>query len=135
MLHHLYLEWLALCWNRLEVSFFPAEITVDLALTDLSLYCGGPLPPADPPELDAYCAGNAEIERAGCPSAAAHEECERLQRQIVRDFKGDVKGHREKLAQGHRVRKMLNELQTQSQKLVTGCLKIPLQFTQAFAPA
>ncbi|KAK9906790.1 hypothetical protein WJX75_008099 [Coccomyxa subellipsoidea] len=49
---------------------------------------------------------------------AAHEECERLQRQIVRDFKSDVKGHREKLAQGHRVRKMLNELQVQSQKLV-----------------
>ena len=53
--------------------------------------------------------------------AAAHEECERLQRQIVRDFKSDVKGHREKLAQGHRVRKMLNELQVQSQRLVRGC--------------
>lgn len=56
--------------------------------------------------------------------AAAHEECERLQRQIVRDFKSDVKGHREKLAQGHRVRKMLNELQVQSQKLVRGCTQV-----------
>ncbi len=56
--------------------------------------------------------------------AAAHEECERLQRQIVRDFKSDVKGHREKLAQGHRVRKMLNELQAQSQKLVRGQILI-----------
>ena len=50
--------------------------------------------------------------------AALHEDCERLERLIVNDFKQDVKGHREKLAQGHRVRKMLDQLQTQSQKLV-----------------
>ena len=50
--------------------------------------------------------------------AALHEDCERLERLIVNDFKHDVKGHREKLAQGHRVRKMLDQLQSQSQKLV-----------------
>lgn len=50
--------------------------------------------------------------------AALHEDCERLERVIVKDFNQDVKGHREKLAQGHRVRKMLDQLQSQSQRLV-----------------
>ena len=52
--------------------------------------------------------------------AAAHEECERLERIIVKDFDQDLKGHREKLAQGHRVRKRLDELQALSTKLVRG---------------
>ena len=52
------------------------------------------------------------------PLAAAHEECERLERIIVKDFDQDLKGHREKLAQGHRVRKRLDELQALSKKLV-----------------
>ena len=52
------------------------------------------------------------------PLAAAHEECERLERIIVKDFDQDLKGHREKLAQGHRVRKRLDELQALSTKLV-----------------
>ncbi len=51
-------------------------------------------------------------------AAALHEDCERLERLVVRDFKQDVKGHREKLAQGHRVKKMLDQLQRQSQRLV-----------------
>ncbi len=50
--------------------------------------------------------------------AAAHEECERLERIIVKDFDQDVKGHREKLAQGQRVRRRLDELQALSTKLV-----------------
>ncbi len=50
--------------------------------------------------------------------AAAHEECERLDRIIVKDFDQDLKGHREKLAQGHRVRRRLDELQALSTKLV-----------------
>ena len=49
-----------------------------------------------------------------------HEDCERLERLVVADFKNDVKGHREKLAQGHRVRRMLDQLQAQSGKLVCG---------------
>lgn len=49
-----------------------------------------------------------------------HEDCERLERLVVADFKNDVKGHREKLAQGHRVRRMLDQLQAQSSKLVRG---------------
>jgi len=36
----------------------------------------------------------------------------------VKDFDQDVKDHREKLAQGHRVRKRLDELQALSKKLV-----------------
>ena len=48
----------------------------------------------------------------------AHEECERLERLIVRDFRSDAKGHAERLAQGHRVRKMLDQVQAQAEKLV-----------------
>ena len=48
----------------------------------------------------------------------AHEECERLERLIVRDFRSDAKGHAERLAQGHRVRKMLDQIQAQTEKLV-----------------
>jgi len=48
----------------------------------------------------------------------AHEECERLERLIVRDFRKDAKGHAERLAQGHRVRKMLDQIQAQAEKLV-----------------
>lgn len=50
--------------------------------------------------------------------AGAHEECERLERLIVRDFRSDAKGHAERLAQGHRVRKMLDQVQAQAEKLV-----------------
>ena len=61
--------------------------------------------------------------------AAAHEECERLERIIVKDFDQDVKGHREKLAQGQRVRRRLDELQALSTKLVW----LPHPRTHAFA--
>ncbi len=50
--------------------------------------------------------------------AGAHEECERLERLIVQDFRTDAKGHAERLAQGHRVRKMLDQMQSQAEKLV-----------------
>ena len=36
----------------------------------------------------------------------------------MKDFKVAVKGHREKLAQGHRVRQKLDQLQAHAQKLV-----------------
>lgn len=69
----------------------------------------------------AYIAGSCIPEFLAYSFAAAHEEIERLERLIVKDFKNDVKGHREKLAQGHRVRKMLDEIQAQSQRLVRCC--------------
>ena len=37
---------------------------------------------------------------------------------IVKDFLTDAKGHKERLAQGHRVKGMLQQLQTTSEKLV-----------------
>lgn len=44
---------------------------------------------------------------------------ERSERLIVRDFKqDDIKTHREKLMQGHRVRKRLDDIQTAARKLV-----------------
>ena len=36
----------------------------------------------------------------------------------MKDFRNDAKGHRDRLAQGHRVRRMLDQLQQQTQKLV-----------------
>ncbi|KAK9815071.1 hypothetical protein WJX73_006772 [Symbiochloris irregularis] len=46
-----------------------------------------------------------------------HEDVERLERQIVREFKEDVKGHKERLTQGHRVRSMLLQIQQRAQQL------------------
>ena len=37
---------------------------------------------------------------------------------IVKDFKNDLKGHKERLMQGHRVRGMLEQLQRQSERSV-----------------
>ena len=47
-----------------------------------------------------------------------HEDMERLERLIVKDFKTEPKSHKEKLMQGHRVRQMLESLQQQAQRLV-----------------
>lgn len=47
-----------------------------------------------------------------------HEDMERLERLIVSELKQNVKTHREKLVQGHRVRVMLDGLQHRAQKLV-----------------
>ncbi len=63
-----------------------------------------------------------------------HEDCERLERLVVADFKNDVKGHREKLAQGHRVRRMLDQLQAQSSKLVRGAPSSPPSAVQHWWP-
>lgn len=49
---------------------------------------------------------------------AGLEERERLERLIVRDFKNDAKGHKERLNQGHRVKGMLDQLQGQADRLV-----------------
>jgi len=47
-----------------------------------------------------------------------HEDIERIERLIVKDFKAEPKTHKEKLMQGHRVRQMLETLQQRSQQLV-----------------
>ena len=48
-----------------------------------------------------------------------HEDAERLERLIVRDYRQeDVKGHREKLMQNHRVRARLDKIQEVSRKLL-----------------
>jgi hypothetical protein len=56
---------------------------------------------------------------AGPPAAALHEDIERLERVIVKDFKQDVRTHKEKLMQSHRVRLRLDQIQESAQKLVS----------------
>jgi hypothetical protein len=53
-----------------------------------------------------------------CIVSGLHEDLERLERLIVKDYKQDVKGHKDKLMQQHRVRKRLDQLQETSRKLV-----------------
>ena len=43
---------------------------------------------------------------------------ERLERGIVAEYKGDAKGHKERLLQNHRVRAMLEELREKAKRLV-----------------
>lgn len=50
--------------------------------------------------------------------AALHEDLERLERLIVKDYKQDVKGYKDKLMQNHRVRKRLDAMQDCANKLV-----------------
>jgi hypothetical protein len=47
-----------------------------------------------------------------------HEDMERLERLIVKDFTNEPTTHKEKLMQGHRVRQLLGTLQDRAQKLV-----------------
>ena len=47
------------------------------------------------------------------------EERERLEHLVVKHFKNDAKGHKERLMQGHRVRGMLEQLQRQAAKSVS----------------
>lgn len=51
-------------------------------------------------------------------SAGLHEDLERLERVIVKDYKQDAKTHKEKLMQNHRVRKRIDEMQIIANKLV-----------------
>lgn len=63
-----------------------------------------------PPPLAAPC--------AYLLHAALHEDLERLERIIVKDFKQEVRTYKEKLVQNHRVRKRLDAMNTASNKLV-----------------
>jgi hypothetical protein len=58
-----------------------------------------------------------------CPvhDAAGHEEIERLERLIVKDFQSEAKSHKEKLHQNHRVKQALESMQTQAERLVRLC--------------
>ncbi|MEW5300908.1 MAG: hypothetical protein WDW36_003801 [Sanguina aurantia] len=49
---------------------------------------------------------------------ALHEDVERLERLIVKDFKQDTKTHREKLQQSQRVRKRMDQMQESAKKLL-----------------
>lgn len=49
---------------------------------------------------------------------AAHEEMERLERLIVSELSRDARSHRERLAQGHRVRAMVDRICDRAAKLV-----------------
>jgi splicing factor 3A subunit 3 len=48
-----------------------------------------------------------------------HEDIERLERAIVRDFKNEARTHKEKLHQSHRVKQMLQTVQDRSSRLVS----------------
>lgn len=54
------------------------------------------------------------------PYTALHEDIERLERVIVKDFKRDMRVHREKLMQSHRVKRRLESTEDASRKLVRG---------------
>jgi hypothetical protein len=49
---------------------------------------------------------------------AGHEEIERLERLIVKDFQSEAKSHKEKLYQNHRVKQALESMQAQAERLV-----------------
>jgi hypothetical protein len=52
--------------------------------------------------------------------AALHEDVERMERVIVKDLKRDMKTHKEKVLQSHRVKRRLDTIQAAASKLV-GC--------------
>lgn len=51
-------------------------------------------------------------------SSALHEEMERLERAIVADYKIGAKGHKDKMQQNHRVKRMVDMMQHDANKLV-----------------
>lgn len=57
-------------------------------------------------------------DRAALSPAGLHEDAERLERLIVKDYQNEAKTYREKLMQNHRVRKRIDDLQEASRKLV-----------------
>lgn len=50
--------------------------------------------------------------------AALHEDIERMERVIVKDLKRDMKNHKEKVLQSHRVKRRLDTIQAAASKLV-----------------
>ena len=58
--------------------------------------------------------------------SALHDELERMERVIVLDFKQETKTHKDRLMQGHRVRKRLDAMQESARKLVSRDLMVDL---------
>jgi hypothetical protein len=56
--------------------------------------------------------------RPSLAPAVLHEDMERHERVIVKDLKQEAKSHKEKLFQGHRVRRKLDQIQESARKLV-----------------
>jgi hypothetical protein len=50
-----------------------------------------------------------------------HEDMEKIERLIVRDFQQEMKSHRERLYQGHRVSNMIDKISDRATKLVRAC--------------
>ena len=63
--------------------------------------------------------GAGGTESFPCPIAAGHEEIERLERLIVKDFQNEARTHKEKLLQNHRVADALKTMQQQSERMVS----------------
>lgn len=50
-----------------------------------------------------------------------HEDLEKAERLIVKQYREEAKSHKEKLLQSHRVRKLLDLAQDRAQRLVSEC--------------
>lgn len=102
--------WRAHCWSRHEVggwSFAGCPLTC----TSRKVADG----------LRRYCRLLSVMRcQPACPrrGAAGHEEIERLERLIVKDFQTEAKSHKEKLHQNHRVKQALETMQSQAEQLV-----------------
>ena len=56
----------------------------------------------------------------------SHEEIERLERAVCADFRHEAVTHKERLAQNHRVRSMLDDAATKSKRLVRALHELPI---------
>lgn len=55
-------------------------------------------------------------------AAGLHEDIEHMERVIVKDLKREMKTHKEKLMQSHRVKRRLDTIQEAARKLVCCCM-------------
>lgn len=67
-----------------------------------------------------------EVTRAG------HEEVERLERLIVKDFQNEPPSSKDRLYQGHRVRHMIDTISSTTERLVRIILLLPLLQSSIF---
>ena len=57
----------------------------------------------------------------------SHEEIERLERAVCADFRHEAVTHKERLAQNHRVRSMLDDAATKAKRLVRASHELPIR--------
>ena len=69
----------------------------------------------------------------GLHGTAGHEDVERLERLIVKDFRNEARTHKERLMQNHRVRLHLDSMQQHASRLVPPPPPRP-SFGQALPP-